>query len=176
MSFMRVCSAVAGLLVCSAALTGCKKHDADTKEAAVDLSEPTRAQPRLPTIKLWLGPAELTAEMAVTPQQEATGMMFRTNTVEDEGMIFALRYTQQASFWMKNCYVPLSVAYIDPAGVIQEIHDLQPQNTNAVVSASDNIRFALETAPGWFQRHHVREGMTVRTERGSLMETFFQAP
>jgi uncharacterized protein len=100
-------------------------------------------------------------------------MMFRTNLAENAGMLFPLPFTQRASFWMKNCPLPLSAAYIDPDGVIQEIHDLQPHNTNAVMAASNNIRFVLETSQGWFGRHNVRVGMTVRTERGSLMDTFF---
>ena len=98
--------------------------------------------------------------------------MFRTNTVENEGMLFVLGPPQRAHFWMKNCYVPLSVAYIDADGVIQEIHPLQPQNTNTVDSVSANVSFALETSQGWFDRHQIREGMTVRTERGSLVDTF----
>src|SRR5439155_6780696 len=83
---------------------------------------PTQAQPRLATIKLWLGAEELKTEMALTGQQIMTGMMFRTNMAENEAMLFVLPYVEQASFWMKNCPLPLSVAYIDTAGVIQEIH------------------------------------------------------
>jgi hypothetical protein len=109
--------------------------------------------------------------MAVTPDQIRTGMMFRTHMAENEGMIFVL-FPQRASFWMKNCSLPLSVAYIDPEGTILEIHDLQPHNTNSVVSAAENVAYALETTQGWFHRHQVHTGMTVRTERGSLMETF----
>ena len=60
-----------------------------------------------------------------------TGMMFRTNLAENAGMLFVLPMPQQASFWMKNCPLPLSAAYIDPEGVILEIHDLQPHNTNS---------------------------------------------
>ncbi|HXT38756.1 MAG TPA: DUF192 domain-containing protein [Candidatus Angelobacter sp.] len=130
------------------------------------------AQPKLSTLKLWLGPRELTAEVAQTLVQIQTGMMFRTNINEGEGMIFILPYPQQAAFWMKNCVVPLSVAYIDPDGIIQEIHDLQPGNTNTVFSASENIRYALETRQGWFDRNMISTGVVVRTERGSLTETF----
>ena len=81
---------------------------------------------------------------------------------------------RQAGYWMKNCYVPLSIAYIDTEGVILEIRDMQPHDTNSVVSVSENVRFALETPQGWFTRHNVRTGAVVRTERGSLMETFFR--
>jgi uncharacterized membrane protein (UPF0127 family) len=110
----------------------------------------------------------------VTPRETETGMMFRKSMGENDGMIFSLGYPQQASFWMKNCFVPLSVAYIDPDGVIEEIHPLQPQDTNAVVSSVNNIQFTLETPQGWFDRHRVTTGMVVRTEKGSLRETFGQ--
>ena len=154
-------------------LFGCRKP----METAVDSSAsgdggPTHALAKLPTIKLWLGPQELAAEIARTPLENQTGMMFRTNMAEMDAMLFVLPYTQQASFWMKNCVVPLSVAYIDPEGVIQEIHDLQPGNTNPVSAASPRIRFALEVSQGWFNRHQISSGAVVRTGRGSLAETF----
>jgi uncharacterized membrane protein (UPF0127 family) len=75
---------------------------------------------------------------------------------------------------MKNVSVRLSGAYIDAEGVIQEIREFEPHNPNPVISATNNIRFVLETPQGWFQRHNVRTGMIVRAERGSLMDTFFR--
>lgn len=162
------------LLAVVAAATGCKKASADAKPA-VKQWEPTHAQPRLPTIELWLGPAQISAEMALTAKEEMTGMMFRTNVPENDGMLFVFP-PQQASFWMKNCPVPLSIAYIDPNGVIQEIHDLEPFNTNSVLSVATNIHYALETPRGWFRRHGVQTGMVVRAEHGSLSETFRRAP
>src|SRR5689334_4708963 len=80
----------------------------------------TKAQPKLQTIKVWLGAEELLTEMAVQPAQIETGMMFRTNMAENEAMIFVLPYEQQARFWMANCPHPLSVAYINTDGIIEE--------------------------------------------------------
>jgi len=135
---------------------------------------PTKAQPRLQTMKLWVGSEELVTELALSGREQQTGMMFRTNMEENAGMLFPLPITTRASFWMKNCPLPLSAAYIDPEGIIVEIHDFQPYNTNSVVAASDNIRFVLETNQGWFKRHNIKEGMSVGTERGTLMGTFFR--
>ncbi len=164
---------VSFFLVGLAIFSGCEKREAASAPPhSIEDRLPKQAQPKQPTIKLWIGSEELTAEMALSAIQQQTGMMFRTNTVENEGMIFVLPQAMRASFWMKNCFVPLSIAYIDPDGVIQEIHDLQPQNTNSVWSTSRNIRFALETSQGWFQRHNISTGTLVRTERGSLMDTF----
>jgi hypothetical protein len=156
---------------------GCQKPAKSPPSAGViDFAEPSEAQPKLSTVRLWLGPEQMDAEMCATPRETQTGMMFRKTMGENDGMIFSLGYNQRASFWMKNCFIPLSVAYIDSDGVIEEIHPLQPQDTTPVVSATNNIRFALETPQGWFDRHHVTTGMVVRTERGTLMETFSQGP
>lgn len=162
------------VLVAGAVWVGCDNSAPPPATAPVTPSLPTKPQPKLQTMKLWLGAEELVAELALTAVQQQTGMMFRTNLEENAGMLFPLPYTQRASFWMTNCPLPLSAAYIDPDGVIQEIHDLQAFNPVPVQSARDNIRFVLETPQGWFRRHNVREGMVVRTERGPLLETFFQ--
>jgi hypothetical protein len=155
-------------------LLGCDKPAVSTPPAAaLVFGEPTQAQPKLPTMKLYIQAEEMIAELALTPDQERTGMMFRTNMAPNTGMLFPLPYTQRASFWMKNCPLPLSAAYIDPEGVIQEVHDLEPYNTNSVVAASDNIRFVLETPQGWFKQHHIGPGVAVTTQRGPLMQVFF---
>lgn len=163
---------IAGLFV----FAGCQKpaQSAPPPSGAIDFWVPREPNPKLPTVKLWLGAEQMDAEMCVTPRETETGMMFRKTMGENDGMIFSLGYDQRASFWMKNCFIPLSVAYISSDGTIQEIHPLQPQDTNLVLSATNNIRFALETPQGWFDKHHVSTGMVVRTERGSLMETFGQ--
>jgi uncharacterized membrane protein (UPF0127 family) len=171
-------------------LAGCQKpaastvpteSTASTNSAASDAPaspnwEPTEAQPKLQTVKLYVGSEEMPAELCATDRQVQTGMMFRKTMGTNDGMLFTLGYPHQVAFWMKNCYVPLSVAYIGPDGVIEEIHPLQVQDTNNVVSTATNIRFALETPQGWFDAHHVTTGMVVRTERGTLLQTFHERP
>jgi uncharacterized membrane protein (UPF0127 family) len=155
-------------------LAGCEKPTQPAPHVLTAESDlPNQAQPKLQTMKLWLGSEEIIAELALTQAQQRTGMMFRTNMAENAGMLFPLPVTGAASFWMMNCPLPLSAAYIDSEGVIQEIHALEPHNTNSVSSASANIRFVLETPRGWFERHHIPVGTAIRTERGTLMETFF---
>jgi uncharacterized membrane protein (UPF0127 family) len=167
-------SSIAAFALAAALLSGgCGESVHSSSNSVSQAADPTMPQPKLRTMKLWVGPEELNVELALTPQQQTIGMMLRTNLDENAGMFFPLPFTHQASFWMKNCPLPLSAAYIDPEGVIAEIHELQPHNTNSVVAASNNIRFVLETSRGWFERHNVKTGMRVRTERGTLMDTFF---
>jgi len=155
-------------LVAAAAVAGCKQD----APAPPTHPLPTHAQPKLPGVRLWLGAEELSAEMAIRAIEVETGMMFRTNLDENAGMLFHLPFPQQASFWMANCPLPLTIAYIDPQGVIVEIHEMHPNDTNGVVAQSQNILFALEVNQGWFARHHIEPGTIIRSEKGTLRETF----
>lgn len=125
-------------------------------------------------MKLFLGAEIIDAEIALNAAEEQTGMMFRTNIQETDAMLFVLPYTTQASFWMKNCPESISAAYVTPDGIIAEIHHLEQNDTNPVVAATDNIRFVLETKEGWFTRHNIAPGTVIRTEKGSLPETFLR--
>ena len=166
------------ILLAAASLAGCDKPSPSSAAATSEtnaLSEhvyPTHAQPKLQTMKLYLGAEALDAELALTPDEEETGMMFRTNIQETDAMLFPLPTPQRADFWMKNCPESISAAYISPDGVIQEIHHLEKNDTNGVQAATDNIRFVLETSDDWFTRHNVGLGTLILTEKGSLPETF----
>lgn len=138
------------------------------------LPVPTQAQPKLRTIKLWLGAEEMITEIAASEKEIVTGMMFRTEMAENEGMLFILPGAQRAAFWMKNTLIPLSCAYIDAEGTILEIHDMKPKDETPIPSKVTNILYVLEVKQGWFERHKIAVGTQVRTERGTLAETFFQ--
>jgi uncharacterized membrane protein (UPF0127 family) len=163
------------LLLAATLLAGCKKTETSAAPPSLDDQLPKQAQAKLPTMKIYLGAETLDAELALTPIQEETGMMFRTNIQDTDAMIFVLPTTQRANFWMMHCPESISAAYISPDGVIQEIHHLEKNDTNGVVAATDNIRFVLETSDGWFTRHNIGAGTVIITEKGSLAETFLQS-
>jgi len=159
-----------------ALFAGCTKPDASTTLNTLTADDllPTHAQPKLPTMKIYLGAETFDAELALTAEQIQCGMMFRTNIQETDAMLFNLRYPQQAAFWMKNCPESISVAYITSDGTIQEIHHLEKNDTNSVFSARNDIIFALETREGWFARHNIAPGTVITSEKGSLAETFLR--
>jgi len=161
------------LLLATALWAGCQKSADVAVPPPADDGPPTRAQPKLRTMKIYLGTEILDAEMALTDEQVRTGMMFRTNILETDAMLFVFPQPVQASFWMKNCPESLSAAYIRPDGVIAEIHHFEKNDTNSVTAASDNIQFVLEVKDGWFARHNINPGTVIRPEKGSLQEMFF---
>lgn len=156
-------------------LAGCKPANTAADAPPPAHWEPTEAQPKLATMKIYLGPETLDTEMALTTREIQTGMMFRTNIQDADSMLFLMPYPMRADFWMKNCPESISAAYINTDGVIEEIHHLEKNDTNGVFSSTDDIRFVLETSDGWFDRHHIPVGTLIRTEKGSLAETFIKS-
>ena len=162
------------LLLVAGLLAGCKKTETVAVPRTIDDILPKQAQPKLQTMKIYLGAETLDTELALTEREEMTGMMYRTNIQDSDSMLFVLPAPQRASFWMKNCPESISCAYISPDGVIQEIHHLEKNDANPVLAATDNIQFVLETSDGWFGRHNVNPGMVIRTDKGSLADTFLR--
>jgi uncharacterized membrane protein (UPF0127 family) len=158
---------------------GCGKSAPTPPPAPADAVYPVHghllhAQSTLPTIKVWLGSETLDTEIASKPVQIATGMMFRTNMPENTAMIFLFPDAAPRSFYMRNCFVPLSAAYIATDGTILEIIDMQPHDETGIPSKADNVQFVLEVPQGWFTNHHIGTGAVIRTEKGSLPETFLR--
>jgi len=151
---------------------GCEKSGTTAAPPPVEQGEPTRAQPKLRTLNLLLGSEVMITEIARSEKEVRTGMMFRTNLAENAGMLFVFPYPHRTSFYMKNTLVPLSCAYIDPDGTILEMLDMKPKDETPLPASSDRIQFVLEVNQGWFQRHKIAIGTIVRTEKGSLQQTF----
>ena len=170
---------VLSLLLAASLLAGCKKTESTavsspSSASSIDHRPPTHAQPKLPTIKIYLGAEQLDAELAHTAEQEEIGMMFRTNVTDESAMLFVLSEPIRApyGFWMTNCPMSLSAAYIGPDGIIEEIHHLEKNDNKPVVATNDNIVFVLEVNDGWFARHNIGTNTVITTERGSLAQTF----
>ena len=49
--------------------------------------------------------------------------MFRNSIPEDYGMFFIWERKKQQCMWMKDTFMPLSIAYISNEGEILEIYD-----------------------------------------------------
>ncbi|MDR2942386.1 MAG: DUF192 domain-containing protein [Treponema sp.] len=107
------------------------------------------------------GIAAVNAEIAGTQEERNKGLMFRKKLPDGEGMLFVYETDQVMSFWMKNTYIPLSIAFITHDGRIIDIKDMYPHDLSSVVS-SRSARYALEAPQGWFSRAGVRTGDIVK--------------
>ena len=114
----------------------------------------------LPTRTLVIGGHRLTAEVAATPETRATGLMNRFSLQPDHGMLFVFEAPQPLSFWMKDTYVPLSIAFVDTRGRIVNIEDMRPQDESPHFSKGLAL-YAIEMRQGWFAAKGIGAGDVV---------------
>jgi uncharacterized protein len=115
----------------------------------------------LRTVDLKLAGTSVKVEVADSPQSLENGLMYRDNLADGQGMLFVLGPAQQASFWMKNTKIPLSIGFIDGNSVLREEHDMQPFDEHLTRSATSDICYALEVNQGWFKKHNIESGVKV---------------
>src|SRR5208282_6454679 len=114
----------------------------------------------LPTLELTIKGQRVVAEIAATEATRTTGLMNRFSLQPDHGMLFVFQAPQALAFWMKNTYVPLSIAFIGADGHIANIDDMAPLTETAHPSRGP-VLYALEMKKGWFAQHDIGAGETV---------------
>ncbi|HET9870820.1 MAG TPA: DUF192 domain-containing protein [bacterium] len=111
----------------------------------------------LPQVTLTIDGHPVEAEVADQEATRMTGLMFRREMDPDHGMVFVFPDSQIRAFWMKNTFIPLSIAYMDDRGVILNILEMPPQTEDAFYS--DGLaKYALEMNSGWYKAHGVKPG------------------
>ena len=118
-------------------------------------------QPKLPTVKLSAGMHNIVAEIARTPAQQQTGMMFRTEMATHEGMLFVFDEMGPRCFWMRNTLIPLAIAFIADDGTIVNIAEMSARSEQSHCSQKP-VRFALEMNQAWFSKRGIKDGFKLR--------------
>lgn len=117
-------------------------------------------------VNLKIGNHAVKAELAKTEDQRTKGLMFRKRLDNNSGMMFDFGAPAKVCMWMKNTYIPLSVAFIDQDGVIVNIEDMEPLTTNSHCSGGW-VGYALEMNQGWFTARKIGPGSKVEGIPGS---------
>lgn len=114
-------------------------------------------QMNLPRVKLTAGMYLMDTQVAATPEQRATGLMFRREMPPTEGMLFVFEQAAEQCFWMKNTLLPLTAAFVADDGTIVNLADMAQQTTDSHCSAKP-VRFVLEMNQGWFAQKGIKAG------------------
>jgi uncharacterized membrane protein (UPF0127 family) len=115
----------------------------------------------LPRIKLTAGMYLIDTQVAATQDQRSTGLMFRRQMPQAEGMLFIFDQPGQQCFWMKNTLLPLSAAFVADDGTIVNLADMKPQTTDSHCSEKP-VRYVLEMNQGWFAQKGIKPGAKLR--------------
>jgi hypothetical protein len=118
-----------------------------------------QAQP-LPVAQLTAGMHAIRAEVAADMASRMTGLMHRPSMPANSGMLFVFDEITIHCMWMKNTLIPLSVAFLDEAGTVINIADMQPHSEQSHCAARP-ARYALEMNRGWFASRGIKPGQRI---------------
>jgi uncharacterized membrane protein (UPF0127 family) len=131
--------------------------------ARAQLSDPKGPQPELPKEKLVIVTRDgkhhvFNVEMAISPEQQEIGLMFRKHIPEDGGMLFDWGGVRQSDMWMRNTVSPLDMLFINADGTIHHIAENTVPYSMATISSGGAVRATLEVAAGTAVRLNIRVG------------------
>ena len=108
-----------------------------------------------------------TVEIAKSAEEQATGLMNRSELAPDRGMIFPFDPPRDASFWMKNTLIPLDMIFVRSDCSIARVavntvpHSLEP------VGVEEPVAAVLEIAGGRSVELGISEGDCVSWPGGA---------
>ncbi len=122
--------------------------------------------------QIQIGSKKITVELAETPQQHEKGLMYRETLEKDKGMLFIFDREQTLSFWMKNTYVDLSIAYINEKMKIVDIQEMKATSPLEISEpptypSKKPAMYALEMSKGWFKASNIKVGQTLKLPKKS---------
>ncbi len=119
-----------------------------------------QASAQMPRMELNASFHRIEAEVAADQASRMQGLMHRRSMATNQGMLFVFARVDRHCMWMRNTFLPLSVAFLDEEGRILNIEDMKPQ-TETSHCAANPARFALEMNIGWFSGKGLKPGQRI---------------
>jgi len=93
-------------------------------------------------------PIKFLVELAITADQQQSGLMFRHYLASNHGMLFVFETQAPRQFWMKNTQIPLDMLFFDDRGdLVNIIHNATPFSLTPRLSDGP-ARYVLEINGG----------------------------
>jgi uncharacterized membrane protein (UPF0127 family) len=97
-------------------------------------------------------------ELAVTPEEQSRGLMFRKDLASDAGMLFVNKSDELRSFWMKNTYIPLDILFINSSNEVKHIHYGAKPLDETSIHSQYPVQYVLEVNAGKARKCNIRQG------------------
>ena len=109
------------------------------------------------------GRAEISTEIALTPPEQAQGMMFRTGMADSDGMLFVYAQPQVLNMWMHNTYLSLDMVFVAANGTVVRIESNAEPLSDRVISSRSPATAVLELKAGTALRLGLKPGDRVES-------------
>ncbi|HVV52949.1 MAG TPA: DUF192 domain-containing protein [Polyangia bacterium] len=103
-------------------------------------------------------------EVAVTPEEHARGLMYRSELATDAGMIFVFDEPSVQRFWMKNTLIPLDMIFIgQDRKIVGIVEDAAPETESERMVGAPS-QYVLEIGGGLSARLGIKRGEPVELQ------------
>ncbi len=120
----------------------------------------TQTAPKLDALEIATksGVVVLEVEVARTDKQRETGLMYRKQLPERQGMLFDFAVDQPVYMWMKNTFIPLDMLFIRADGTIARIEAMTTPFSETTISSGEPVRAVVEISGGAAKRLGIAPG------------------
>ncbi len=172
---------VAIALVATVALAGCGSgnggrsatggvgENGGSAPAAAGSERSARQLPAAGRAWVIFGADTVVAEIASTPDAREKGLMDRDAVPDGTGMLFIFPRSEERSFWMRNTYVPLDIAFFDESNRIAGIRQMEALD-ETLTDSEVATALVLEVRQGWFAEKGIEVGATAQVVVGPGLE------
>ena len=117
------------------------------------------AEPRPPSVQIrdhrWY------VDLAMTQETRSKGLSRRQQLADDVGMLFVYPRQQVLDYCMRDCVIPLDIAFIDKDLRVVKMYTMQVEpdlREHTAYSSEQPVQYALEVAGGALRRAGVQVG------------------
>ncbi len=134
------------------AMSNLGMNSLDSTEIYIDSSTLTAPENQL--VIAGAGGAEhyFRVEVADTAEEMTKGLMHRYRMDENSGMLFVFPAVQQATFWMRDTYIPLDILFLDENGIVVDMHKNATPRSTDYIKSSVHVKAALELNAGMIEK------------------------
>jgi hypothetical protein len=111
------------------------------------------------------GQARFSVELAMTPEEQARGLMFRDSLPRGAGMLFLYDRPASVAFWMRNTLIPLDMIFVDSAGTVTRVHHEAVPLDETPIPGGPGVLAVLEINGGLSRRLGIAPGSELRHPR-----------
>ncbi len=106
--------------------------------------------------------AEFKIEIADSPYERQTGLMYRDSLDEQHGMLFIFENSELRGFYMKNTLIPLDLIFIDENYEIVHIYSKATPYETASISSQLPAKYVFEINGGLSEQIGIQKGMKIK--------------
>ena len=101
---------------------------------------------------------QIDIEVADTPYEILTGLMYRHSMPDTAGMLFIYKQSQQLFFWMKNTYIPLDIIFVNENMQIVTLWKNTKPLSEKTIPSNQFSKYVVEVNAGFCDKYDIKLG------------------